>query len=113
MWLPPRGGSASTGLHSAMTGRDRDHSLDSSTDSGTDSSTDNGDDESLSLGDALKLSGLADTGGHAKGLIQGGLVKVNGQVERRRKRRVRDGDEIEVAGEMFVVEAQDGPSAGD
>lgn len=70
-------------------------------------------DESLSLGDALKLSGLAETGGHAKGLIQGGLVKVNGQVERRRKRRVRNGDEIEVAGELFVVEAQDGPAAGD
>lgn len=63
--------------------------------------------ESLTLSDALKLSGLADTGGHAKGLIQGGLVKINGRVEKRRKRRVRDGDEIEVAGERFVVEARD------
>jgi ribosome-associated protein len=68
--------------------------------------------ESLALSDALKLSGLADTGGHAKVLIQGGLVKVNGQVEKRRKRRVKDGDEIEVAGERFVVEARDEPSAG-
>lgn len=68
--------------------------------------------DSLTLSDALKLSGLADTGGHAKGLIQEGLVKVNGLVERRRKRRVQDGDEIEVAGERFVVEAQDDPAAG-
>jgi ribosome-associated protein len=69
--------------------------------------------ESITLGNALKLSGLADTGGHAKNLIQDGLVKVNGQVERRRKRRVKHGDEIEVAGERFVVEAQEEPSAGD
>jgi ribosome-associated protein len=69
--------------------------------------------ESITLGGALKLSGLAETGGHAKSLIQDGLVKVNGQVERRRKRRVRHGDEIEVAGERFVVEAQEEPSAGD
>jgi ribosome-associated protein len=69
--------------------------------------------ESITLGNALKLSGLADTGGYAKSLIQDGLVKVNGQVERRRKRRVRHGDEIEVAGERFVVEAQEEPSAGD
>jgi ribosome-associated protein len=69
--------------------------------------------ESITLGNALKLSGLAETGGHAKNLIQDGLVKVNGQVERRRKRRVKHGDEIEVAGERFVVEAQEEPSAGD
>ncbi|MEX2543388.1 MAG: RNA-binding S4 domain-containing protein [Trueperaceae bacterium] len=92
---------------------DSESSTGSGSDFGSDSSTDNSNAESLTLGDALKLSGLVDTGGHAKGLIQGGLVKVNGQVERRRKRRVGHGDEIEVAGELFVVEAQDGPSAGD
>jgi ribosome-associated protein len=69
--------------------------------------------ESLTLSDALKLSGLAETGGHAKGLIQEGLVKVNDQVERRRKRRVKAGDVIEAAGQTFVVEARDEPAAGD
>lgn len=59
----------------------------------------------LTLGNALKLSGLADTGGQAKALIQDGQVKVNGSVERRRKRKVIDGDEIEVAGEVFVIES--------
>lgn len=59
----------------------------------------------LALGSALKLSGLASTGGQAKALIQDGKVKVNGQVERRRKRKVVDGDEIEVAGEVFVIES--------
>lgn len=59
----------------------------------------------LTLGSALKLSGLADTGGQAKALIQEGQVRVNGSVERRRKRKVVDGDEIEVAGEVFVIES--------
>ena len=61
----------------------------------------------LSLGNALKLSGIALTGGQAKALIQEGSVKVNGEVEQRRKRRVAQGDEIEVAGETFVIELQD------
>lgn len=69
--------------------------------------------ESLTLSDALKLSGLVDTGGHAKSLIQGGLVRVNGEIEKRRKRLVGHGDEIEVAGERFVVELLDDPAVED
>ncbi|MEX2534054.1 MAG: RNA-binding S4 domain-containing protein [Trueperaceae bacterium] len=65
------------------------------------------DNPSCTLSDALKLSGIAETGGHAKALIQEGQVRVNGEVERRRKRRVRDGDEIDVSGETFVVELQE------
>ena len=59
--------------------------------------------ETLSLNDALKLSGLAETGGQAKLLIQSGQVKVNGEVETRRKRKIRAGDVIEVDGEEFEV----------
>ena len=58
----------------------------------------------LTLGSALKLSGIARTGGHAKELIQQGAVKVNGETETRRKRMVHEGDEIEVDGETFVIE---------
>lgn len=61
----------------------------------------------LTLSNALKLSGIALTGGQAKALIQEGSVKVNGAVERRRKHRVAQGDEIEVHGETFVIELQD------
>ena len=57
----------------------------------------------LSLSDALKLSGLAETGGRAKLLVQSGRVKVNGEVETRRKRKIRAGDVIEVDGEEFEV----------
>jgi ribosome-associated protein len=48
------------------------------------------------LGQALKASNLAGSGGEAKALIQGGEVRVNGEVERRRGRRLEGGDVVEV-----------------
>jgi ribosome-associated protein len=61
-------------------------------------------DDSISLSNALKLSGIAQTGGQAKLLIQTGQVKVNGTIETRRKRKLHEGDVLEVNGEEFVVE---------
>ncbi|MCL5291124.1 MAG: RNA-binding S4 domain-containing protein [Actinobacteria bacterium] len=55
----------------------------------------------------LKYAGLYESGGLAKREIQAGLVKVNGAVEERRGRRLKDGDIIEAAGakiEVKVVE---------
>ena len=69
--------------------------------------------ESISLSDVLKLAGLADTGGQAKMLIQGGHVKVNGEVETRRKRKVHEGDVIAVGDEEFTLELQDVPDEDD
>ena len=63
--------------------------------------------ERLTLSDALKLSGLVGTGGQAKQLIQNGRVKVNGEVVTARKRKLDEGDEIEVDGEVFVIELSD------
>jgi ribosome-associated protein len=61
----------------------------------------------LRLDDALKLAGIAATGGQAKTLIQAGEVMVNGVVEVRRKRRVSPGDLIEVGGERFEIDLAD------
>ena len=58
----------------------------------------------LTLGDALKVAGFFGTGGQAKRAIQTGEVRVNGEVETRRKRRLRPGDEIELGDETFVIE---------
>ena len=68
-------------------------------------------DAGLTLTAALKLAGLAATGGHAKRRIQAGEVRVNGRVETRRKHRLHEGDEVEVDGESFVIEraADDDP----
>lgn len=58
----------------------------------------------LTLNDMIKLSGIAQTGGQAKVLIQAGDVKVNGEVETRRKRKLKQGDVVEVAGEEYLLE---------
>ncbi|MBA2441320.1 MAG: RNA-binding S4 domain-containing protein [Rubrobacter sp.] len=48
------------------------------------------------LGQALKLADLVDTGGEAKVLVQAGDVSVNGEMETRRGRKLEAGDVIEV-----------------
>jgi len=60
--------------------------------------------DTITLNDALKLTGIADTGGQAKRMIQGGEVRVNGEVETRRKHKLRAGDVIKVDGEEFELE---------
>lgn len=69
--------------------------------------TDHNSTETLTLNSALKLIGVAETGGGAKQMIQAGQVKVNGLVETRRKRKLRAGDVIEVGGEEFVLELEE------
>lgn len=51
-------------------------------------------DESIRLGQFLKLAGLIDSGADAKAVIADGLVSVNGAVEIRRGRQLRDGDTV-------------------
>ncbi len=57
--------------------------------------------EFIKLDQLLKFSGLCDTGGFAKELIQQGEIKVNGEVCTMRGKKIRSGDEIE-AGEYVV-----------
>ena len=53
-------------------------------------------DEYIKLGQALKLAGLVSSGVEAKMLIQDGLVKVNGEVDERRGRKLYSGDVFEL-----------------
>jgi ribosome-associated protein len=55
------------------------------------------------LGQALKASNVVGSGGEAKVLIQAGEVRVNGEVETRRGRRLREGDVVEVGDERLEV----------
>ena len=57
----------------------------------------------ITLGQALKASNVVGSGGEAKVLIQGGEVRVNGEVETRRGRRLREGDVVEVGDERLEV----------
>lgn len=44
----------------------------------------------------LKIKQFAQTGGHAKMIIEDGLVKVNGEVEFRKRNKLKKGDLIVV-----------------
>jgi ribosome-associated protein len=57
----------------------------------------------MTLGQALKAADLAGSGGEAKVVIQGGEVRVNGEVETRRGRRLIEGDVVEVGDERLEV----------
>lgn len=63
-------------------------------------------DEYIKLDQFLKLAQIAMTGGQAKAMILEGLVKVNGEVELRRGRKLRDGDRVELDGEELVVRVE-------
>ena len=62
------------------------------------------DEPTIRLDHFLQACGIP-TGGQAKQLIQNGNVMVNGQVETRRRKKLREGDEVELEGEVFVVSA--------
>ena len=57
--------------------------------------------EHITLDALLKASGLASSGGAAKALISGGGVRVNGEPEGRRGRKLRAGDAVSI-GERVV-----------
>ena len=51
--------------------------------------------EFVELYKILKFEGLADSGGDAKQAIAEGLVSVNGEVETRKRKKIRPGDQID------------------
>ena len=53
--------------------------------------------EYIDLLQFLKATGIVATGGEAKAIVDEGLVKVNGQAESRRRRKLRPGDILDVA----------------
>jgi ribosome-associated protein len=57
----------------------------------------------IHLDQFLKVQNLVATGGQAKQAIQGGEVLVNGEVETRRRKQLRQGDVVAYAGEEMEV----------
>lgn len=57
----------------------------------------------IKLGQALKAAGLVGSGVDAKFVIQDGQVKVNGQVEIQRGKKLYDGDVIEYHGDSVKI----------
>ena len=57
----------------------------------------------ITLDSALKFSGEAETGGHAKELILDGEVKVNGSKINVIRKKLYDGDIFEVNGVVYKI----------
>lgn len=58
----------------------------------------------IQLDQFLKYQNIAQSGGEAKHIIQSGAVKVNGELETRRGRKLYIGDLVEIDGEQMMVE---------
>ena len=58
----------------------------------------------IKLDQFLKWQGIVETGGQAKQLVQDGRVRVNGQVETRRGRKLVSGDTVTMGGAAYAVD---------
>ena len=58
----------------------------------------------IKLGQALKAAGLVESGVDAKFVVQDGLVKVNGQIETQRGKKLVAGDLVEFEGQQVRIE---------
>jgi ribosome-associated protein len=55
----------------------------------------------INLTQVLKLAGCVQSGGEAKGVIAAGLIRVNGEIELRKRRQMSVGD---------LIDVEDGPT---
>ncbi len=59
--------------------------------------------EYIELNNLLKVTGLCESGGRAKQVIAAGLVKVDGEIEQRKRCKIRTGQMIEFEGDSINV----------
>lgn len=60
-------------------------------------------DDYIKLGQALKAAGLVGSGVDAKFVIQDGLVKVNGETEYQRGKKLYEGDKVTYEGQTIKI----------
>lgn len=60
--------------------------------------------EPVELYKILKFEGMVSSGGEAKAVIAEGLVRVNGEVETRKRKKIVSGDTIEFGPEKIRVQ---------
>ena len=59
--------------------------------------------EFIKLDSALKYSGVAENGAHAKEMILSGNVEVNGEIELRRGKKLYKGDKFKIFDEEYEI----------
>jgi len=57
----------------------------------------------IELNNLLKVTGLCHSGGLAKRLIEDGEVSVDGEIETRKRCKIRSGQSVEFSGEQIEV----------
>lgn len=60
--------------------------------------------EYIKLEQMMKFAGMVGSGSDAKMIISEGTVRVNGNVELQRGKKLRPGDTVEYEGKKYVVE---------
>ncbi len=58
----------------------------------------------IKLGQLLKAMNMVETGADAKDVIQQGMVKVNGEIETRRGKKLTEGDQVLFEGQTVKIE---------
>ena len=61
-------------------------------------------DEYIKLGQAIKAAGLVESGADAKSEIQESKVKVNGQIETQRGKKLHEGDIVDYEGQQIRID---------
>ena len=61
--------------------------------------------EHIDLHQLLKLVGIADSGGAGKALVASGVVRVDGEVELRKSRKLRAGNRVQVGDDVIDIVA--------
>lgn len=60
--------------------------------------------EFIELIKLLKLLRIAESGGQAKMMVEGGEVTLNGMPESRKRAKLRPGDEVQIFGNEISIE---------
>ncbi|MBU8893417.1 MAG: RNA-binding S4 domain-containing protein [Bacteroidales bacterium] len=60
--------------------------------------------EYIELIKLLKVTSMCGSGGEAKHLVNEGEVKLNGEIESRKRAKVRTGDKVEIFNETIEIE---------
>lgn len=63
--------------------------------------------EYIKLDQLLKFANAVEGGGMAKNVILDGLVKVNGEVELQRGKKLRNNDVVEFNNEKYIISAEE------
>ncbi len=59
--------------------------------------------EFIELIKLLKLTQIAESGGMAKMMVENGEVKLNGEVEHRKRAKLRSGDVVEIFDMQIII----------